>query len=704
MKLKIVICCHLLAAFFLSACSTTQRTVLDPVSITENAAGINYRGSYPKLTDIIHTRLDLSFSWDSAYVYGKATIDAKPYFYPSDNIVLDARGFRINSVALKVKEEKTPLQYSYDGKKLTIKLNKVYNRDQKFTVFIDYTAMPNKLKVGQDIASNDDRGIYFINRDGKDKNKPRQIWTQGETECNANWFPTINGPQEKMTQELNITVAEEHVTLSNGSLEYSSMNGDGTRTDSWRQEQPHSTYLTMLAVGNFVITKDKWRDKEVSYYTEPAYAPTAKLVFGKTPEMMEFFSKKMGIDYVWDKYSQIVVRDFVSGAMENTTASVFYDKLNMTEGEHLDNNHEDIISHELFHHWFGDLVTAESWANLPLNESFATYGEYLWDEFKHGREKADLKGLEDMLAYLNSSRQKQVDVIRYNYADREQMFDEVSYQKGGRIIHMLRRTVGDEAFFKALNLYLTRHSYKTTEIHDLRMAFEEITGTDLNWFFDQWFLASGHPLLDIKTAYDAGKQVATVAIRQNQDLSVTPLYRIPMAVDIYSGGTKERKEIVLDRKDQTFSFSVAAAPDLINVDAEKYVLAVKTEPKPLSQAVFQYRNAPLFMDRFEALMMLQEHKNEPAARQVMMEALNDKNEALRQMALGFTGNLVQAERDAIYQQVRKMAVSDPVSLVRAAAVTSLAKSFADKNNRDIFEKTAKDKAPSVVKATLEAGK
>lgn len=704
MKLKIVICCHLLAAFFLSACSTTQRAVLDPVRVTENAAGVNYRGSYPKLTDIIHTRLDLSFSWDSAYVFGKATIDAKPYFYPSDNIVLDARGFRINSVALQVKEEKTPLQYTYDGKKLTIRLGKVYTRDQKYTVFIDYTAMPYKLRAGQDIASNDDRGLYFINRDGRDRNKPRQIWTQGETECNSNWFPTINGPQEKMSQELNITVADEYVTLSNGSLEYSSMNGDGTRTDSWRQEQPHSTYLTMLAVGNFTITKDKWRDKEVNYYTEPAFAPTAKLVFGNTPQMMEFFSKKMGIDYPWDKYSQIVVRDFVSGAMENTTASVFFDKMNMTEGEYLDQSYEDIIAHELFHHWFGDLVTAESWANLPLNESFATYGEYLWDEFKYGREMADLKGLEDMLAYLNGARQKQVDVIRYNYADREHMFDEVSYQKGGRIIHMLRKTVGDEAFFKALNLYLTRYSYKTAEVHNLRMAFEEVTGQDLNWFFDQWFLASGHPVLDIQTAYDSGKQVATVNIRQDQDLSLTPLYRIPMAVDIYSGGKKERKEIVLDKQNQTFSFNAATAPDLINVDAEKYILALKTETKPLNQIVFQYRNAPLFMDRFEALMMLQGHKSEAAARQVMAEALTDKNEALRRIALDFTGSLLQEEKTAVYQQIREMAVKDPVSLVRAAAVTALAKSFSDKNNGDIFDQTAKDKAPSVIRATLEARK
>ncbi|HUH33246.1 MAG TPA: M1 family metallopeptidase [Daejeonella sp.] len=704
MKLKFLICCHFVAAFFLAACSTTHKATLDPVRVTENAAGVNYRGSYTKLTDIIHTRLDLSFNWDSAHVIGKATIDAKPYFYPSDNLVLDARGFRINSVSLKVKEEKTPLRYTYDGKQITIQLGKTYNNNQKYTVFIDYVAMPYNLKVGEDISSAGDRGLYFVNRDGKQKDQPRQIWTQGETECNSNWFPTINGPQEKMTQELNITVADEFVTLSNGSLEYTSMNGDGTRTDSWRQELPHSTYLTMLAVGDFAITRDKWREKEVNYYTEPAFAPTAKLVFGKTPEMMEFFSKKMGVEYPWDKYSQIVVRNFVSGAMENTTATVFFDRMNMTEGQYLDANYEDIIAHELFHHWFGDLVTAESWANLPLNEAFATYGEYLWFEFKYGRESADLKALEDANAYFNSSRQKQVDVIRYNYADREQMFDEVTYQKGGRILHMLRKTVGDDAFFKALNLYLTRHAYKTAEVHDLRIVFEEVTGQDLNWFFNQWFLASGHPVLAIQTAYDAEKNLATVSIQQNQDLSVTPLYRIPMAVDIYAGGKVERKMILLNQQSQSFSFTSTVMPDLINVDAEKYVLATKIDSKSLQQNIFQYKNAPLFMDRFEALSMIQRHKNEANARQAMIGALADSSPALRQVAVDFSSNLQPNEKQAVYQKIREIAIKDPVSSVRAAAVRALSKAFAGENNTDVFEQTAKDKAPSVIKATLEARK
>lgn len=705
MNYKLILCCPLFAAFLFQSCSTPKMLNLDPVTVTENMPGSTvYRGSYTRKTDLINTRLDLSFDWDSAYVHGKATIQAKPYFYATDQLLLNANGFRIKNVSLVNSYDKKPLQYKYDGKILSITLDKVYNNDQNYTVFIDYVAMPNKLKIGEDISSSGDRGMYFINLDGKDKDKPKQIWTQGETECNSNWFPTINDTQEKMTQELNITVPNEFVSLSNGTLEFSSMNGDGTRTDSWRQEQAHSTYLTMLAVGNFTITKDKWRDKEVSYYTEPAYASTARLVFGNTPQMMEFFSVKLGVDYPWDKYSQIVVRDFVSGAMENTSATVFYEGLNMSEGQYIDQKQDDIISHELFHHWFGDLVTAESWANLPLNESFATYAEYLWDEFKNGRDQADFKGFQDLSAYIGNKSIENLDVIRFDYADREHMFDEISYQKGGRILHMLRKTVGDAAFFKALNLYLTRNAYKSAEIHDLRLAFEEVTGTDMNWFFNQWFLSSGHPVLDIQNTFDPERKEVSVTIRQNQDLSKTPLYRIPLAIDIYFNGKVERKEIVLDKQKQSFIFPVAALPDLVNVDAEKYILAEKSEVKTLQQYAFQYEHAPLFMDRMEAVIMLLQKKDESLSKRILIAAFKDKNWVIRNTALLVLEYLSNEERISVYQKIKELALNDGNAQVRTSAVEILGKHYRSMDNRTIFAITARDKSLAVKKATNEATK
>jgi aminopeptidase N len=209
----------------------------------------------------------------------------------------------------------------------------------------------------------------------------------------------------------------------------------------------------MVAGGNFAVIKDHWKNMEVNYYVEPKYESTAKLIFGNTPEMINLFSEKLGVDYPWDKYSQIVVRDFVAGAMENTGAVTFAEDMNMDARAVIDNPDEETISHELFHHWFGDLVTAESWPNLPLNESFATYGEYIWADYKYGREEADRAANEDLIKYLRTSKTKKVNMIRFDLTDREDMFDNYSYQKGGRIIHMLRKIVGDEAFFASLKLY-----------------------------------------------------------------------------------------------------------------------------------------------------------------------------------------------------------------------------------------------------------
>jgi aminopeptidase N len=282
------------------------------------------------------------------------------------------------------------------------------------------------------------------------------------------------------------------------------------------------------------------------------------------------------------------------------------------------------------------------------------------------------------------------------------MFDEISYQKGGRIIHMLRNTVGDAAFFKALNLYLTRYAYKSAEIHDLRLVFEEVTGTDMNWFFNQWFLSSGHPVLNIQNTFDPERKEVSVTIRQNQDLSKTPLYRIPIAIDIYFNGKVERKEIVLDKQKQSFVFPVATLPDLVNVDAEKYILAEKSEGKNLQQNVFQYEHAPLFMDRLEAVIMFLQKKEESLAKRMLIEAFKDKSWVIRNTALMVLEYLSNEERTSVYGKIKELALKDDHSQVRASAVQILGKYYRSMDNRTVFAITANDKSLAVKKATNDA--
>ena len=447
------------------------------------------------------------------------------------------------------------MDFTYDSLVLKIDLKNTYTKNDTLTLFINYVAMPNKLASGGSAAITNDIGLYFINPSGEDNEKPQQIWTQGETEASSCWFPTIDAPNERCSQEMYITVDTNFKSLSNGELIFQTDNGDGTRTDYWKQSLPHAPYLFMMAIGEYAVVKDRWGDKAVNYFVEPEYKALAKRIFPHTPEMLSFFSERLQYPYPWDKFDQVVVRDYVSGAMENTSAVIYGQFVQGDERYLEDYNGEDIVAHEMFHHWFGDLVTCESWSNLPLNESFATYGEYLWNEHKHGRYTADYKLNNDLRAYLNEARVNQKDLIRFNYGHREEMFDTHSYQKGGRILHMLRKYLGDEAFFEALALYLNQHAYTAVEVHDLRIAFEEISGEDLNWFFNQWFLSAGHPVLSSQWTYDVEGNQLTIHIQQEQKGGNIPeVFQLPITVGILDANKELHfKKLWMNERTQSFS-------------------------------------------------------------------------------------------------------------------------------------------------------
>lgn len=582
-----------------------------------------YRASNTKQNDIIHTKLEVNFDWKLSQMNGKATLLVKPYFYETNQLFLDARGMEIKSLQV-VENTKTDIKKSggnqpletgtvnnstgevssfvYENDSIKINLGKTYKAYESYYVIIEYVAKPNELKIGGSNAITEDKGLYFINPQGENTFKMPQIWTQGETQASSAWFPTIDSPNEKMTQEIIMTVDDRYTTLSNGSLIKSEKLKDGMRADHWKLDQAHSPYLAMMAVGEFVkVTDSPWKGKEISYYVEKEYAPYAKEIFGITYEMIDFFSKKLGVDYPWSKYAQIVVRDYVSGAMENTSATLHGDfMVYQTTREMVDGKKgESVIAHELFHQWFGDLVTAESWSNLPLNESFATYSDYLWNEHKHGRGIADFHHWESKQGYLRSKTE--VDMIRFYYREKEDMFDRFSYNKGSQILHMLRKAVGDEAFFASLNKYLEINKFKSAEIHDLRLAFEEVTGNDMNWFFNQWFLSSGRPKLNVSQSYNGTSGVLTITVEQKQDLSKYPLYTLPLDIDIYGGRRPDRKHIVITEEKQSFEFSVPSLPTLVIFDAERQLLADINFPKSLNELQLQYTLSSLFEDRYDAL-------------------------------------------------------------------------------------------------------
>ncbi len=690
-----------ISIIFLISCSTKS-----PVSKTkptkqkeaETYEKEIYRGAYTKFVDLIHTRLDVSLNWKAKELMGKAVITLHPHFYPTDSVVLNARGMYFGELALiNTKGEYLPLKFEYDSLLLHIHLDRIYNKEESFKLYIDYTSRPEKLKAGGSEAIESNKGLYFINADSSDADTPTQVWTQGETESNSAWFPTIEGPQQKMTQEIYITVDTAFTTLSNGLLLSSTINKNGTKTDYWKQSLPAAPYLTMIAVGKYAVVKDKWKNIEVNYYVDPPYEKYAKMIFGNTREMIDFFSEKLGVPYPWEKYSQIVVHDFVSGAMENTTAVVHGNNMQQDPREFKDGNYEDYISHELIHHWFGDLVTCESWSNIALNEGFANYGEYLWREYKYGRENADNLNLGDQSGYLNSATQFDPPLIRFQYDDREDLYDAVSYNKGGRALHMLRKYTGDKAFFESLRYYLNNHRFGTAEVHDLRLAFEKITGEDLNWYFNQWFLSGGHPNIYIDYKWSDSLKKETVTIKQKQDFSKNPLYKIPLDIDIYYNGKVERKKVIVEEATQEFQFDLPSKPDLVNVDAEKMLLCNKNDNKTNKEFIFQYEHAPLFLDRYETVSKIgSNYSIKTPEANLMIEALNDKFYSIRIAALNNIGELAMNDTGSVKEILKKMISSDSVPAVREKALTGFGKYFSYSANKEVIVDALKDSSYKVI--------
>lgn len=643
-----------------------------------------YRATHTKVTELKHTKLKVNFDYQKEQMNGEEWLTASPYFYAANQLILDAKGMLIHEVALDYNGKKTPLKYDYKDDVLTISLDKSYQKNQEYTVYIKYTARPNEVKQAGSMAINDAKGLYFVNAQGKDPDKPTQIWTQGETESSSAWFPTIDKPNQKSTQEIFMTVLDKYVTLSNGILKDSQKEANNMRTDHWVMDKRHSTYLFFMGVGEYAIVKDKWKNIPVDYYIEKEYEPYAKQIYGNTPEMIDFFSKKMNYDYPWPKYAQISGRDYVSGAMENTTATLHGSDVLQKPGQLIDENKwEDTIAHELFHHWFGDLVTAESWSNLTVNESFANYSEYLWNEYKYGKDQADYHQMSDVNMYIHNPTDFNKNLVRFNYESREDVFDLVTYQKGGGILHMLRNYLGDDAFFAGMNDYLKSHEYQNAEAHQLRLSFEKVSGKDLNWFFNQWYFGSGNPKINYSSTFEPVKKQVAVTINQTQD----QMFEFPLAIDVYDNGKPKRYNVWVNAEAKnTFNFDVSKSPDLININADGILLADITDSKTPEQNLLQFTNSKELKSRYKALTAIKDQVGKkPAATKLLSAALKDPYFRVRMKALELMDLTNPEQIKALGSEVEKLASNDPKTLVQASAIAALAKTK-DKKYLPIFEK------------------
>ena len=664
-----------------------------------------YRATANKENDLVHTKLVASFSYEKSQMNGEVWLQLHPHFYATNQLTLDAKGMDIHAVAIVVNGNNKTLKYSYDSLLLTISLDKKYTAKENYTIYIKYTAKPNDYKSKGSAAITDAKGLYFINPLGADKNKPTQIWTQGETEGTSVWLPTIDKPNQKCTQEFYLTVPTKFVSLSNGLLIKQVDNKNGTRLDVWKMDQPHSPYLFFIGIGDYAVVKeegtkatDRRRKVEVSYYIEKAFEKEALKIYGQTPNMIAFYEQKLGVPYPWAKYAQISGRDYVSGAMENTTATLHGDAVQQNARELVDgNNWEGTIAHELFHQWFGDLVTAESWSNITVNESFADYSQTLWLEHSKGKDAGQYENYIGLRSYLGSPADAEKNLVRFFYKDREDVFDLVSYQKGGRILNMLRHYVGDDAFFASLNKYLTDNKFSNGSAIKLKLAFEAVTGKDLNWFFNQWYFGSGHPYVRITQQYEADKKQVLLVVNQTQTMD--KIFELPIGIDVYANNKKEHYQVWSKNRVDSFYFPAATAPDNVNVDNDKVLLWAKEDAKPLAQFIYQYHHATNFMDRFEALNEATENMAKPEAQVLVKAALQDSFYIIRQKAISAYNPAAMTEE--IEQAILTIAKKDPSSQVRETAIDVIGELRKAKYT-ELYQQLSQDSSYLISGAALDA--
>ncbi len=518
---------------------------------------------------ITHLSLDLEVNLDDESVSGTAALDIVRRAHSGTEIVLDAVGFSLGRVALRADEgklteltEKT--DYFYDGEHITVRIPEALSRG---SLEITYRAAPRL-------------GLYFLRPDAKVPQRPLQVWSQCQDEDGRHFFPCQDKPHVKMTYEMRARVPQGMTVLSGGELIDKSTPSKGPWQYHYRLDAPTPAYLITLVVGKF----DEWEEsvtlpsgKEIPlrYLVPPGQIEDGKRAFHLTGDAIRLFSERTGVDYAFDRYTQIVVADFIFGGMENTTATTMYEHILLDKTAAIDVEAYDLVAHELAHQWFGDLVTCRDWSHAWLNEGFATYFEHVDREHRLGLDEYEHNVTADLNIYLGEARgDYQRPIVCRDYDEPIDLFDRHLYQKGGLVLHMLRRNLGDDIFWKGVKNYLEKHRGGIVETNDLMRTLEEVSGLSLEKFFDQWVYSPGHPDVSVRVAY--ADKLLTIDVEQTQKGADVPTFELPFEVEVtIEGKTTLHKRLVAEKK-STIVVRSEVRPDRVSIDP-RYLIAAPIE-------------------------------------------------------------------------------------------------------------------------------
>lgn len=573
------------------------------------------RLSPPRTSDLVHQVIHVSFDWSRKAVLGSTTLTFTGLEEPLAAISLDAVGMSI----ISVKHGDDVLRHSYDKQTLRITLPSVLMPHDTISLTVNYEAVRPR------------KGLYFIDR-------KQVIWTQGEMIETRHWVPTIDRPDEQTTWEMFITVPKSQKALSNGRLVSVRDHGDN-QVWHWRQELPASTYHFSIVAGDYTIVQDKpWYDVPISYWTYPDSVEAAKRGFARTRDMISVFSRLTGVRYPWAKYDQIAVPDFIFGGMENVSASTQNDRTVLIPASEASiRDAQALVSHEIAHQWFGNIVALGDWSEAWLNEGFAAFLETVFWEEDGQHTRAALNRVNDQKLAINADTRGRRPLV-YNRWDKDPLELFLSghiYPKGAAVLDMLRQTVGKDVFWKAINIYLTENAYKTVTTQKLQEAFEKASGQSLHYFFEQWVYKAGLPALQIAHRYDetTRQSIFTIIQVQHQD-SLTGLFTMDVDVDVVTDSGLVRGTAFIRGETTLLTIPVKSPPRAIRWDPENRWLSVVDFPRSRNMLLYQLQRGDILARR-EAIELLKPYVTDDANVKGVFQRVADGDTSyeIRQMAL-----------------------------------------------------------------------
>ncbi|HEY9157419.1 DUF3458 domain-containing protein [Candidatus Binatus sp.] len=565
-----------------------------------------------RAANINHIKLEVALDFDAKKITGTATHRLSAIAGPLERLEFDAAELAINAV----RAGGEPATFETADGKLRIALPRALGAGEEIEIAIDYAGQPR-------------RGLYFVGPDPEYPNKPRQAWTQGEDEDSRYWFPCYDYPNNRTTSEVVATVPEQFTAISNGALVGTSFDATAkTRTFHWRHEVPHSAYLITLAAGEFTMIEERAGSVPVTYYVAPGREDDARRAFGNTPKMIQFFERVIGVAYPYAKYAQVAVSDFIFGGMENTSATTQTADTLHDARAHLDFKSDLLVAHELAHQWWGDLLTCRDWAHAWLNEGFATYFEALWCEENLGADEFAWNVRQDREAYLDEdANHYRRPIVCNRYRTPIELFDRHLYEKGSLVLHMLRRVSGDDLFFKSLNLYCTRHRGANVITQDLQRAFEDTTGRNLDFFFDQWVYKEGHPEIEVSSAFDDKKKLLSVTVKQTHKTgdTIVSAFSFPVTIALMDAeGRETRQRVEIKDREQVFNFVMDKAPKAVRFDPEHDIVKTLKHKRGREALEAELRHAPEAIGRGAAARELGAEGSPQATAALRDAMLTDK--------------------------------------------------------------------------------